>query len=206
MERIAQALERMAPAPMAAPDFDGAEAFVWHVAPDRLEPVAEVNRIDLALRATPGGLPNMNYRASTLCDFTLRLYAAPAYLSQQTAPHAPQQLAEHDLVASRDLIGMTALQLNDQRGRSTEVLLQPKLKTSDYASAQRLVLAGAGIGALPDLVAARSVASGALTPVLPDWHLSRGTLYAISLGGAEAPARVRVFREYLRAELAQLQG
>ncbi|MDU8911257.1 ATP-binding protein [Aestuariicoccus sp. MJ-SS9] len=49
MERIAEALERMAPAPMAAPEFDAAEAFVWHVAPDRLEPVAEVNRIDLAL-------------------------------------------------------------------------------------------------------------------------------------------------------------
>ncbi|WP_254899218.1 ATP-binding protein [Thalassococcus arenae] len=39
----------MAPAPMAAPDFAQAEAFVWHVDPDRLEPVAQVNRIDLSL-------------------------------------------------------------------------------------------------------------------------------------------------------------
>ena len=49
LERIAAALERMAPAPLAAPDFDAAEAFVWHVEPDRLVPVAQVNRIPLDL-------------------------------------------------------------------------------------------------------------------------------------------------------------
>ena len=47
--RIAQALERMAPAPLAAPDFDAADAFVWHVDPDRLEAVPEVNRVSLDL-------------------------------------------------------------------------------------------------------------------------------------------------------------
>jgi len=49
MQRIAAALERMAPAPLKAPDFDAADAYVWHVAPDRLMPVAEVSRVDLAL-------------------------------------------------------------------------------------------------------------------------------------------------------------
>ncbi|MCH2093788.1 MAG: ATP-binding protein [Rhodobacteraceae bacterium] len=48
-ERIAAALERMSPAPLAVPDFDAADAFVWHVEPDRLEPVPQVSRIDLAL-------------------------------------------------------------------------------------------------------------------------------------------------------------
>ncbi|WP_116597218.1 ATP-binding protein [Primorskyibacter marinus] len=49
LKRIAQALERMAPAPLDAPDFDQADAFVWHVAPDRLQPVPRVNRVDLSL-------------------------------------------------------------------------------------------------------------------------------------------------------------
>ncbi|MGC3936650.1 ATP-binding protein [Roseobacter sp. EG26] len=49
MDRIAAALERMAPAPQAAPDFSTASAFVWHVEPDRLEPVPVVARIDLSL-------------------------------------------------------------------------------------------------------------------------------------------------------------
>ena len=49
MERIAAALERMAPAPLAAPDYDAADAFVWHVSPDRLEPVGKVNRVEIDL-------------------------------------------------------------------------------------------------------------------------------------------------------------
>lgn len=48
MERIAAALERMSPAPLAAPDFS-AEAFVWHTGPERLEPVTNVSRVDLSL-------------------------------------------------------------------------------------------------------------------------------------------------------------
>jgi predicted AAA+ superfamily ATPase len=49
VDRIAAALERMAPAPMETPDFSAASAFVWHVSPDRLEPVREVARVDLPL-------------------------------------------------------------------------------------------------------------------------------------------------------------
>ncbi|MCU9847093.1 ATP-binding protein [Defluviimonas sp. WL0024] len=49
LARIAEALERIAPAPLQAPDFAAADAFAWHVNPDRMEPVAEVNRVDLPL-------------------------------------------------------------------------------------------------------------------------------------------------------------
>ena len=49
MDRIARALERMAPAPLDAPDFDAASAFVWHTDPDRLEPVPDVSRVHLSL-------------------------------------------------------------------------------------------------------------------------------------------------------------
>jgi predicted AAA+ superfamily ATPase len=49
MKRIAEALERMAPAPQSAPDFEAADAFVWHTGPDRLEPVPKVSRVDVEL-------------------------------------------------------------------------------------------------------------------------------------------------------------
>ncbi len=48
-ERIAAALERLAPAPAADPDFAAAGAFAWHTEPDRLEPVQKVARVDLSL-------------------------------------------------------------------------------------------------------------------------------------------------------------
>ncbi len=49
LARIAAALERLAPPPAPSPDMAAAEAFVWHVAPDRLQPVAEVSRVALDL-------------------------------------------------------------------------------------------------------------------------------------------------------------
>jgi uncharacterized protein len=49
LARIVAALERLAPAPAPTPDFATAAAFAWHTGPDRLEPVAEVARVDLKL-------------------------------------------------------------------------------------------------------------------------------------------------------------
>jgi predicted AAA+ superfamily ATPase len=49
MDRIAAALERLAPAPQPAPDFGRADAFVWHVDPDRLQPVPDVSRVAVDL-------------------------------------------------------------------------------------------------------------------------------------------------------------
>jgi predicted AAA+ superfamily ATPase len=63
--RIAEALERMSPPPVQAPDLDGAEAFVWHVGPDRLIPVEKVSRVALDL------LIGINRSRDTLLDNTL---------------------------------------------------------------------------------------------------------------------------------------
>ncbi|GGD34560.1 ATP-binding protein [Sinisalibacter lacisalsi] len=64
--RIAEALERIAPAPLAAPDFAAAEAFVWHVSPDRLIPVEQVARVDIGL------LIGVDRARDTLLDNTRR--------------------------------------------------------------------------------------------------------------------------------------
>ena len=64
--RIANALERMSPAPLEAPDFAEAEAFLWHTSPDQLEPIAKVSRVDLDL------LVGIDRSRDTLLENTLR--------------------------------------------------------------------------------------------------------------------------------------
>jgi predicted AAA+ superfamily ATPase len=49
LRRIAQALERLGPPAPTATDLTAADAFVWHARPEWLEPVAQVNRVDLSL-------------------------------------------------------------------------------------------------------------------------------------------------------------
>ncbi len=48
LARIADALERLAPATPTTPDFDAATAYVWH-ASGALQPVPEVNRVEMNL-------------------------------------------------------------------------------------------------------------------------------------------------------------
>ncbi|UWQ73440.1 ATP-binding protein [Leisingera sp. M658] len=66
LTRIAEALERMSPAPLEAPDFNAASAFVWHVGPERLEAVEQVSRVDLDL------LVGINRSRDTLLENTRR--------------------------------------------------------------------------------------------------------------------------------------
>ena len=49
LKRIADALDRLAPASPPAPNFDAAEAFIWRADSGALAPVARVNRVDLSL-------------------------------------------------------------------------------------------------------------------------------------------------------------
>jgi DNA-binding transcriptional LysR family regulator len=158
------------------------------------------HRIDLALRAASDGpLPDTGYRASQLARFAVRLYAAPGYLARRGTPPSVDALPEHDLLAFRD--PGAQLELSDRNGRRQRLPWASVLRSTDFASLLRLTRAGGGIAPLPEPVAQPAVRLGQLVPVLPDWQSAQAALYAVSLGGREAPARVRVFREFLRAAL-----
>jgi predicted AAA+ superfamily ATPase len=69
LERIAVALERLAPAGPREPDMGAAEAFVWHPRPPRLQPVRTVNRVPLSL------LKGIDRARDTLLENTHRFAA-----------------------------------------------------------------------------------------------------------------------------------
>ncbi len=119
LTRIAAALERMAPAPMPAPDFT-AEAFVWHTAPDRLEPVARVSRVDLSLlvgvnRSRDTLLENTRHFAAGLPANNALLWGARGMgkSSLVKAVHAAVRAEGHDLkiveLSREDLPSVTRL-------------------------------------------------------------------------------------------------
>lgn len=47
LNRIADALERLAPAPVALPDLSKANVFIWNIQPDRIEEVSGFNNVNL---------------------------------------------------------------------------------------------------------------------------------------------------------------
>src|SRR5690606_13046456 len=60
------------------------------------------HRIDLALRASDGPLPDTGYRASLLIEFAFKLYASPDYLAAGLLPQTPEELAENAWVGGRE--------------------------------------------------------------------------------------------------------
>lgn len=153
---------------------------------------------------TSTGLPDWNTAPRHWPISTCLYYARPAYLEGRGTPDRRADLGAHDLVVPRDLVATAALSLTSDRGRSEHPAIRPVIRTGELASVSRIVQAGGGIGPLPEIVAAPAVAAGALRRVLPAWTLGRARLHAISLGGREAPARVRLFRGFVRHELAAL--
>ena len=66
LERIACALERLAPARPHQTNIDSAQAFVWNASPPQLQPVKSVNRVELSL------LKGIDRMRDTLIDNTAR--------------------------------------------------------------------------------------------------------------------------------------
>lgn len=66
LDRIAAAIDRLAPAEPPKADFSGAEAFVWNALHGRFQDVAKVNRIDMEL------LQGIDRMRDTLVDNTSR--------------------------------------------------------------------------------------------------------------------------------------
>lgn len=130
--RIAEALERLAPAPLPAPDFKVA-AFVWQTGPDRLEPVTHVARVDIGLllgvdRARDTLLENTRHFARGLPANNALLWGARGMgkSSLVKAVHAAVQAEGHDLkiveLSREDLPSVTRL-LAVLRGTQARVLL-----------------------------------------------------------------------------------
>ena len=113
------------------------------------------NRVDLALRLGGGDHPDSGYTAPILADLTIGLYAAPAYLAQRPGPVDIAELATHDVVLARERLGATQILVSDVEGREAGITLRPAVRATDFATVLRLTLAGAGIGHIPSLVAAK---------------------------------------------------
>lgn len=66
LERIAAALERLAPVVPPEPDFEAADGFVWQPDPGLFQPVAQINRVPLDL------LKGIDHAIGQLLDNTMR--------------------------------------------------------------------------------------------------------------------------------------
>ena len=131
--------------------------------------------------------------ARKLTDYTLGLYASPAYLAAHPTPSDPADLVHHRLVGYvEDLIAAPALNYAAEflRGWRSRVEL-----TSAVGQVEA-VRAGAGIGVLHDYLARDLLRDGGLVRVLPDLRAVRSYWLAIHENLRDV-ARVRAAADFL---------
>lgn len=141
-------------------------------------------------------LPDSGLRARRIATVQQGLFAAPSYLAAHGVPETPEALAGHQVIdylnadtpASWSLIGPE---------RSYIHAVHAKLRLGSSLVLRDMVVAGRGIGALPDFLSAPAEASGALVRVLPEWSFSERVIYAVIAARHGADVRTHAFVDYL---------
>jgi DNA-binding transcriptional LysR family regulator len=90
--------------------------------------------------------------------------------------------------------------LNGPSG-STVVDLDPPVRVGNSLVLRDLLIAGQGIGTLPDFVSNEAEARGLLVRVLPDWELPAPEIFAVTASRLGMDAKVTAFLDHLRAAL-----
>ena len=80
-----------------------------------------------------------------------------------------------------------------------ELALNPKISVGSSIVLRDLLIAGHGIGTLPDFISDTAEAQGTLVRVLPQYELTRRHVFAVTASRLGRDAKVTAFLDFLRA-------
>lgn len=128
------------------------------------------------------------------------LYAAPAYLARRAAPSAPEDLARHDCV-SYGQPASGARWVLESGDEVRQVRVAGGFSSNAGIAVHASVVAGAGIGILPDFLARGSLARGELVEVLPGWRLPTLWVHALTHPAMRRAPKIRAYLTFLDERL-----
>ena len=167
---------------------------------DRLVDLA-TGQADVAIRFGP--LADSLLTARKLGESRRVIIASPAYLAAHGTPLVPE-----------DLHGHNCLNFNFRRAEPTwpfrdgdrefALSVQGNIEANNGETLGQLAAAGVGIARVGAFSIADQIASGALVPILEDYNPGDvEAIHAVFAGGANTPARVRVFVDFLTERLGR---
>ena len=193
---------------------------------DRLVNLANEG-FDLAIRHTH--LVPETHVAWVLCETRSQLVASPQYLARRGVPMHPSELVSHDclMYLQSSQVGnwnfvrhatpkapakgkrKAAPSGSERVGERVGVNVSGSLKANNSEVLRDALLAGLGIGLLPDFSLTADNAPGEPAPlveVLPDWQVQGffgDRIYALRPWSAQVPKAVQCLVEHLRQSFGQ---
>lgn len=154
---------------------------------------------DVAIRFGP--LPDSRLTARKLGESHRVIVASPAYLSRHGTPQVPE-----------DLFGHNCLNFSFRRsepvwpfhrdGQHVALSVKGNVEANNGETLGQLAAHGVGIARVGAFSVVEEIETGALVPLLEEFNPGDvEQIHAVFVGGQSVPARVRVFVDFLAANL-----
>lgn len=156
--------------------------------------------IDMSIRISARLDPGIVARK--LGETRLITVASPGYLRQHGHPRHPDELVAHQA------LGYTAKASNRPlefwvEGKPYSVYVPFRMQANNGDALVEAARQGMGITVQPDFIVAESIERDTLVPLLEDYALPPLGIYAVLPSSRYMPQRLRVWIEFLAAELGQ---
>jgi DNA-binding transcriptional LysR family regulator len=154
--------------------------------------------VDIAIMA--GQPHDSTLIARKLFDVSRRLYASPAYLAAHGHPQTPGDLLEHRAIL---------LPLDNPRHwpvLGENLSCRRVMSCNNVSFAREVVIAGAGIAGLPQMICAEALRRGDLLEVLPEVSLPSNGVYAVYPSRRFQAMKVRTFLDFIIQRLPAQYG
>jgi DNA-binding transcriptional LysR family regulator len=155
---------------------------------------------DAAVRIA--ALPDSSLVARRLCGMPLYLVGSPAYLDAHGRPRHPMNVADHPCIAYGHGATHETWRFTHRNGKSATVRPSGPLRLNNGDAMMPALIAGTGLGVLPEFILRDALADGRLEQLLPDWSLPSASVHWVTPPGGQRPRRVEVLGEFLAASLA----
>jgi DNA-binding transcriptional LysR family regulator len=157
---------------------------------------------DAAIRIA--ALPDSSMIARKLCDAPIHLLAGPSYLKARGRPKHPLQLAEHTCLGYAYFATPDTWRFRKKTGELATVRPAGPLRVNNGDAMMPALVAGLGLGVLPEFIAGEAMRAGKLEIVLPEWSiLPGGAVHWVMPPGGPRPKRVELLGDFLADRLGQ---
>jgi DNA-binding transcriptional LysR family regulator len=170
-----------------------------HLSDETVDVIGE--GFDAAIRIA--ALPDSSLVARRLCGMPTYLVGAPAYLSKHGRPKHPLHLAGHRCIGYAYATTSDTWRFTNKAGESTIVRPSGPLRVNNGDAMMPALIAGVGLGVLPEFFVREALADGRLDRVLPDWSLPSGAVHWITPPGGPRPNRVEVLGDFFAKKLSR---
>lgn len=130
------------------------------------------------------------------------LCAAPSYFRRFGVPEHPTNLLEHTCVQFT-LSDHSAVWSFRKDGQTSAIAVDSRYRVSSSLAVRDALVDGFGLSLIPELYVRHQLADGTLVPALTDWESDETTIYAVYPSRNFLPAKIKVFLNFLVAELGE---